>query len=78
MRAVRLVVAGVLGLVLTPVVMSFAIYSLLYAISPNCRSGPDSWGCSMTAWGIGMIFAIPGVIAGILLGLRWNRHARLA
>ncbi len=69
--AARAIGFGLLGLVLTPIVVAFTILVLAHAFDPRCGTPGDSGGCEMGAASVGFFSALPGAALGAGFGV-WS------
>ena len=60
---------GLIGLIVTPIVVALTVLLLAHIFDPRCGTPGDSGGCEMGAASIGFFSAVPGMVAGILLAL---------
>ena len=70
----RILGFGLLGLVVTPIVVTLAVLALAYTFDPTCGRPGDSGGCEMGAVSIGVMSALPGMALCIAVVL--YRHFR--
>lgn len=63
------VLFGLLGLVLAPVSVFALVLGLGYAFDPRCGSPGDSGGCEMGAATLAIGSALPGIVAGVAIGV---------
>jgi membrane associated rhomboid family serine protease len=65
----RIVGFGLLGLIVTPIVVVIIVLTLAYQFDPRCGSPGDSGGCEMGAASIGFVSALPGMAIGVAFAL---------
>ena len=65
----RAILFGLIGLIMTPIVVALSVLLLAHIFDPRCGTPGDSGGCEMGAASIGFFSAVPGMVAGILLAL---------
>ena len=70
----RILGFGLLGLIVTPIVVTIAVLTLAHLFDPTCGRPGDSGGCEMGAVSIGVMSALPGVAIGVAIAL--YRHFR--
>lgn len=70
----RILGFGLLGLVVTPIVVTMAVLVLAHTFDPSCGRPGDSGGCEMGAVSIGVLSALPGLAIGVAFAL--YRHFR--
>ncbi|MGQ3299729.1 hypothetical protein [Reyranella sp.] len=70
----RMLGFGLLGLVVTPIVVTLAVLTLAHTFDPSCGRPGDSGGCEMGAVSIGVLSALPGLAIGVAFAL--YRHFR--
>lgn len=70
----RIVGFGLLGLVVTPIVVTIAVLTLAHLFDPRCGTPGDSGGCEMGAASMGIFSALPGLAIGVAFAL--YRHFR--
>lgn len=70
----RMLGFGLLGLVVTPIVVTLAVLALAHTFDPSCGRPGDSGGCEMGAVSIGVLSALPGLAIGVAFAL--YRHFR--
>ncbi len=70
----RILGFGLLGLVVTPIVVTMAVLALAHTFDPSCGRPGDSGGCEMGAVSIGVMSALPGLAIGVAFAL--YRHFR--
>lgn len=78
-HVVRAVVFGLIGLVVVPILVFFAVLVLVHTFDPRCGTPGDSGGCEMGAASIAYVSALPGLLGGIGLGvmLAWREQRRI-
>lgn len=70
----RIVGFGLLGFVVTPIVVAITVLTLAHLFDPNCGTPGDSGGCEMGAASMGFVSALPGLAIGVAFAL--YRHFR--
>lgn len=70
----RVVGFGLLGLIVTPVVVAITVLTLAHLFDPSCGTPGDSGGCEMGAASMGFVSALPGLAIGVAFAL--YRHFR--
>lgn len=70
----RIVGFGLLGSIVTPIVVVIIVLTLAYRFDPGCGSPGDSGGCEMGAASLGFASALPGLAIGVAFAL--YRHFR--
>ncbi|MCF8531426.1 MAG: hypothetical protein K9G48_00340 [Reyranella sp.] len=60
---------GLVGLIVTPIVVSIVVLTAAHLLDPSCGTPGDSGGCEMGAVGIGMLSALPGLAIGVAFAL---------
>jgi hypothetical protein len=60
---------GLVGLIVTPIVVSIVVLIAAHLLDPRCGTPGDSGGCEMGAVGIGMLSALPGLAIGVAFAL---------
>ena len=70
----RILGLGLLGLVVTPIVVTITVLTLAHLLDPSCGTPGDSGGCEMGAVSIGVMSALPGLAIGVAFAL--YRHFR--
>ena len=65
----RIVGFGLLGLIVTPIVVVIIVLTLAYQFDPHCGRPGDSGGCEMGAASIGFVSALPGMAIGVAFAL---------
>jgi len=65
---------GLLGLIVTPIVVAITVLTLAHLFDPRCGTPGDSGGCEMGAASIGVFSALPGLAIGVAFAL--YRHFR--
>ena len=60
---------GLLGLIVTPIVVGFGVLTLAHIFDPRCGTPGDSGGCEMGAASIGFFSALPGLVLGVAFAL---------
>jgi hypothetical protein len=68
------VLFGLIGVIVTPIVVFFAVLIAAHLLDPRCGTPGDSGGCEMGAAVIAFASAGPGLAIGVALAL-W-RHYR--
>lgn len=68
---------GLIGLILTPIVVFFLVIALAYTFDPRCGSPGDSGGCEMGAATIAFLSIIPGFAIGVGTALFRGYRKRL-
>jgi hypothetical protein len=78
MLVVKSLMMGLVGLIVTPIVVFFLVLTLAHIFDSSCGTPGDSGGCEMGSAGIAIASAIPGAIALFLAALirgLWKRKA---
>jgi hypothetical protein len=70
----RILGFGLLGLIVTPIVVTITVLTLAHLFDPGCGTPGDSGGCEMGAVSIGVMSALPGLAIGVAFAL--YRHFR--
>lgn len=70
----RIVGFGLLGLIVTPIVVAITVLTLAHLFDPSCGTPGDSGGCEMGAASMGFVSALPGLAIGVAFAL--YRHFR--
>ncbi|WP_428683102.1 hypothetical protein [Reyranella sp.] len=65
----RILGFGLLGLVVTPIVVAITVLTLAHLFDPRCGTPGDSGGCEMGAASIGLFSALPGLAIGVAFAL---------
>ena len=65
---------GLLGFVVTPIVVGIAVLALAYGLDSRCGTPGDSGGCEMGVASIAIASALPGLAIGVAFAL--YRHFR--
>jgi hypothetical protein len=72
--ALRIMGFGLLGFVVTPIVVGITVLVLAYSLDSRCGTPGDSGGCEMGVASIAIASALPGMAMGIAFAL--YRHFR--
>jgi len=72
--ALRILGFGLLGFVVTPIVVGITVLVLAYSLDSRCGTPGDSGGCEMGVASIAIASALPGMAMGIAFAL--YRHFR--
>jgi prepilin signal peptidase PulO-like enzyme (type II secretory pathway) len=70
----RMVGFGLLGMIVTPILVVIIVLTLAYQFDPHCGRPGDSGGCEMGAASLGFASALPGLAIGVAFAL--YRHFR--
>jgi prepilin signal peptidase PulO-like enzyme (type II secretory pathway) len=70
----RMVGFGLLGMIVTPILVVIIVLTLAYQFDPRCGTPGDSGGCEMGAASLGFVSALPGLAIGVAFAL--YRHFR--
>jgi ABC-type glycerol-3-phosphate transport system permease component len=65
----RIVLFGLLGSVVTPIVVGFAGLALIYSVDSRCGTPGDSGGCEMGIASLAIASALPGLAIGVAFAL---------
>ncbi len=65
----RIVGFGLLGLIVTPIVVAITVLTLAHLFDPSCGTPGDSGGCEMGAASMGFVSALPGLAIGVAFAL---------
>jgi len=65
---------GLLGLIVTPIIVTITVLTLAHLFDPSCGTPGDSGGCEMGAASMGIFSALPGLAIGVAFAL--YRHFR--
>jgi hypothetical protein len=77
--ALRTILFGLLGLIVTPFVVLFLTLAIAYSVDSRCGTPGDSGGCEMGAASLAIVSSIPGALLGAGFGLwRGIRRRELA
>lgn len=60
---------GLLGFVVTPVVVGIAALALAYSLDSRCGTPGDSGGCEMGIASLAIASALPGLAVGVAVAL---------
>lgn len=76
----RILGFGLLGLIVTPIVVTIAVLALAHAFDPSCGRPGHSGGCEMGAVSIGVLSALPGMALciAVVLYRHFRRRAKSA
>jgi len=69
---------GLVGLLVVPVVVMFGVLGLAHLLDPSCGTPGDSGGCEMGAFSIGLVSAIPAMVAGVVISVLLDWRAAKA
>jgi hypothetical protein len=69
---------GLVGLLVVPLVVMFAVLGLAHLLDPSCGTPGDSGGCEMGAASIGFVSAIPAMVAGVVISVLLDWRAAKA
>jgi hypothetical protein len=72
--ALRIMGFGLLGFVVTPIVVGITVLVLAYSLDSRCGTPGDSGGCEMGVASIAIASALPGLAIGVAFAL--YRHFR--
>ncbi|MBU8876713.1 hypothetical protein KQ910_23260 [Reyranella sp. MMS21-HV4-11] len=72
--ALRILGFGLLGFVVTPIVVGITVLVLAYSLDSRCGTPGDSGGCEMGVASIAIASALPGLAIGVAFAL--YRHFR--
>ena len=72
--ALRILGFGLLGFVVTPIVVGITVLVLAYSLDSRCGTPGDSGGCEMGVASIAIASALPGLAIGV--GFALYRHFR--
>ncbi len=72
----RIVGFGLLGFVVTPLVVGITSLALAYGLDSRCGTPGDSGGCEMGIASVAIASALPGLAIGVALAV--YRHFRKA
>lgn len=81
MLVLKSLLMGLVGLIVTPVVVFFLVLTLAHIFDSRCGTPGDSGGCEMGSLSIAVASAIPGAIALFLVALMrglWKRKGEAA
>lgn len=70
----RILGFGLLGFVVTPIVVGITVLILAYSLDSRCGTPGDSGGCEMGIASIAIASALPGLAIGVAFAL--YRHFR--
>ena len=70
----RIVGFGLLGFVVTPIVVGITVLVLAYSLDSRCGTPGDSGGCEMGVASLAIASALPGMAIGVAFAL--YRHFR--
>ncbi len=70
----RIVGFGLLGFVVTPIVVGITVLALAYSLDSRCGTPGDSGGCEMGVASLAIASALPGAAIGVAFAL--YRHFR--
>ena len=77
MLTVRILGFGLLGLIVTPIVVGIAALVLAYSLDSRCGTPGDSGGCEMGIASLAIASALPGLAIGVAFVLyRYFRKKR--
>ena len=62
---VRIIGFGLLGFVVTPIVVGITVLALAYSLDSRCGTPGDSGGCEMGVASIAIASALPGLAIGV-------------
>ena len=71
---VRILSFGLLGFVVTPIVVGITVLALAYSLVSRCGTPGDSGGCEMGVASIAIASSLPGLANGVAIAL--YRHFR--
>ena len=72
--ALKILGFGLLGLVVTPIVVGTVALTLAYSLDSRCGTPGDSGGCEMGIASLAIASALPGLAIGVAFAL--YRHFR--
>lgn len=70
----KIVGFGLLGFIVTPIVVAITVLVIAHIFDPRCGTPGDSGGCEMGAASMGFVSALPGLMIGVAFAL--YRHFR--
>lgn len=70
----RIMGFGLLGFVVTPIVVGITVLALAYSLDSRCGTPGDSGGCEMGVASLAIASALPGMAIGVAVAL--YRHFR--